>query len=271
MKDSPEWVEAPEEWGILSDEGEGEPDEAADARLSAFARTALEAIRGARGDERAVRGTLAVFHRGWEAVCEQNGSASDTEVRENVYEFFESLTDAAGFEGRASRWWSEAREGCLDTTVDELGSRLEGIAARSGIPRDTLASSFETLVARVREELTTSGEAMIPGLGTLRKRSRGPGGVVVVMYPWASGEELDEGAPPRPPVEPCVSALLEDIRQRGPVHLSGIGIIGRRVYPAYEGRNPRTGAVVHVPEKSVFTCLADEELERFLDNRLAPA
>jgi nucleoid DNA-binding protein len=274
VKDSLEEVEVPKEWGILDEDGDGEPDAAADARLSEFARTALETIRKARGDERAVRGALAAFHRGWEAVCEQNGSASDTEVRENVIDFFELLTKAAGFEDRASRWWSEAVEGYLDTAVEELGSRLDGISERSGLPRATLASDFETLVARVREELAISGEAEIPGLGTLQTRetrSGRPTRLIVVMHRWTRDENREEDAPPRPPVAPCVNALLEDIRQRGPVHLRGVGIIGREVFPAYEGRNPRTGAVVHVPEKSVFTLLSDEELDRFLDSRLAPA
>jgi DNA-binding protein len=59
-----------------------------------------------------------------------------------------------------------------------------------------------------------------------------------------------------------VGALLEDVRQLGPVHLRGLGIIGRHVFPAYNGRNPRTGEVIVVPEKSMFTCLVDEALER---------
>jgi nucleoid DNA-binding protein len=181
-------------------------------------------------------------------------------VRECVQSVFEELVEAAGFSGRASRWWDEAWHGYLDVEVPGWEARVGGMSARSGIPSEALTSELARLVTGVRSRLESEGEAELPGVGTFRKR-RGSVG----FRRWPAEEDRDEDEPPRPPVVPSVQALLEDVQVSGAVQVPGLGIVGRRVYPGYEGRNPKTGQTIHVAEKAIITCLPDGALVSGID------
>jgi nucleoid DNA-binding protein len=253
-----EEVELPEAWGVLDDDGE--PDAAADQRLTDAARQLVEGLRRAAGDEASSRAALMGFYRSWEALCDENGSASDTDVRECVHSVFEELVEAAGFSGRAPRWWDEAWYGYLDVEVPGWEARVGGMAARSAMSPETLTSELARLVTGLTERLESDDEAALPGVGTFRKR-RGS----LAFRRWPAEEDRDEDEPPRPPVAPSVQALLEDVRVNGAVQVPGLGIVGRRVYPGYEGRNPKTGQTIQVAEKAIITCLPDEALVSRID------
>ena len=62
--------------------------------------------------------------------------------------------------------------------------------------------------------------------------------------------------------------LMEMLVGRGVVEIQGFGSLKSMLYRAYEGRDPRTGQIVHVPAtRNVFFTAAPELRERIADDR----
>ena len=54
-------------------------------------------------------------------------------------------------------------------------------------------------------------------------------------------------------IEAFVSEVINEVNDGSKVNLVGFGIFERKVQKARKARNPRTKAIIHVPEKKKFT------------------
>jgi integration host factor subunit beta len=72
-------------------------------------------------------------------------------------------------------------------------------------------------------------------------------------------------------VEKIVNAIFDQIElalaQGGRVELRGFGVFSLRVWPAREGRNPKTGAVVSVPKTLHPAFRTGKDMQRRLNPR----
>jgi nucleoid DNA-binding protein len=60
-------------------------------------------------------------------------------------------------------------------------------------------------------------------------------------------------------------AVSDAVRSAGKLSLPGFGKFVRRDRPARTGRNPRTGAVIHVPASATVTFVPGKTLRRTLE------
>jgi DNA-binding protein HU-beta len=65
-------------------------------------------------------------------------------------------------------------------------------------------------------------------------------------------------------------AVSSAVRQAGKLSLPGFGKFVRRERPARKGRNPRTGAVIHVPKRTTVTFVPGKTLRDTLADANAP-
>lgn len=61
-------------------------------------------------------------------------------------------------------------------------------------------------------------------------------------------------------------SMAETIARKDRVEIRGFGSLAAKHYPSYEGRNPRTGKVIHVKEKWMPTFKAGKDLRKRVDN-----
>jgi DNA-binding protein HU-beta len=61
-------------------------------------------------------------------------------------------------------------------------------------------------------------------------------------------------------------AVSGAVRRAGKLSLKGFGSFRRRDRPARTGRNPRTGAVIHVPASATVTFVPGKTLRRQLES-----
>src|SRR5215471_14455164 len=65
----------------------------------------------------------------------------------------------------------------------------------------------------------------------------------------------------------CVVRFLVTCGRDDELHLPGVGWLSARHYKPYEGRDPRTGALISVPEKCLPFFRVDPELHRAINVR----
>ena len=83
-----------------------------------------------------------------------------------------------------------------------------------------------------------------------------------LKFPWARAELL---------VDQIFGAMTESLRRGEGIEIRGFGSFTVREYKSYDGRNPRTGATVHVkPKRLAFFKVGKELRERVNQGRLAP-
>jgi integration host factor subunit beta len=64
----------------------------------------------------------------------------------------------------------------------------------------------------------------------------------------------------------CVfDAMMAALQEGDGIEIRGFGSMTVRHYPSYSGRNPRTGARVHVPEKRLPFFKVGKELRELVD------
>ncbi len=61
-------------------------------------------------------------------------------------------------------------------------------------------------------------------------------------------------------------SMADTLSQKGRIEIRGFGSFSSKHYPAYQGRNPRTGEVIDVQEKWLPTFKAGKELRERVDN-----
>lgn len=66
-------------------------------------------------------------------------------------------------------------------------------------------------------------------------------------------------------VETIFDQIAESLEQGQRVELRGFGTFGLKERRAREGRNPKTGAIVHVPGRKVMFFKAGKELKERVD------
>ena len=80
-----------------------------------------------------------------------------------------------------------------------------------------------------------------------------------LKFPWARAEVL---------VDQIFSSMADALTRGEGIEIRGFGSFTVRQYRAYDGRNPRTGATVHVkPKRLAFFKVGKELRERVNDGR----
>ena len=83
-----------------------------------------------------------------------------------------------------------------------------------------------------------------------------------LKFPWARAELL---------VDQIFSSMSDALMRGEGIEIRGFGSFTVRQYRAYDGRNPRTGATVHVkPKRLAFFKVGKELRERVNDRRRPP-
>ena len=80
-----------------------------------------------------------------------------------------------------------------------------------------------------------------------------------LKFPWARAELL---------IDQIISSMSDALMRGEGIEIRGFGSFTVRQYRAYDGRNPRTGATVHVkPKRLAFFKVGKELRERVNDRR----